>query len=251
MFKSSTKAFQKPWMMLYVDEGCSEVAVRCWNYTNSEIKLIVAPFVLFFSETWWLRGPFCSANALFPSSKSKKGFSPSHTEPHLIRLSVFCPGCPPAAALGALLFCNGYYYFKCCASILTSWEDLVFRGWEHSWTYTAAALNKELHAFNPSLREFISSCSREQTEGSLHFWLNYCFTVCMRQISHTLKTHCIIVWTCIKLDFSVQDAVCEFHSADQFGSPWKAPAAVRGEVIQIHINSCFYTFNIWLIVINV
>lgn len=208
-----------------MDEACSKIfsqcTVGCCKICQKCTNVHVTCFSFFFL-TCWLCRLFCRVKAfssLFSPSKIKKDLSLSCTFPQS-HTSLGCQFSAQGVRLQLLLFCNGYYYFKWCAFILTSWEDLMFQGYMHFWIYTMPVVQEELLPFNPSLYEYLSPLTAEsklsEREGSQSSrstnWVKFVFLteqllyslynwVSIRHISHSLKIAYIIVWTCSKLDF--------------------------------------------------
>lgn len=127
------------------------------------VQMYMLHVFLFFFLTCWLCRLFCRVKAfssLFSPSKIKKDLSLSCTFPQS-HTSLGCQFSAQGVRLQLLLFCNGYYYFKWCAFILTSWEDLMFQGYMHFWMYTMPVVQEELLPFNPSLYEYLSPLTAE------------------------------------------------------------------------------------------
>lgn len=149
-----------------MDEACSKIfsqcTVGCCKICQKCTNVHVTCFSFFFL-TCWLCRLFCRMKAFsspFSPSKIKKDLSLSCTFPQS-HTSLGCQFSAQGVHLQLLLFCNGYYYFKWCAFILTSWEDLMFQGYMHFWMYTMPVVQEELLPFNPSLYEYLSPLTAE------------------------------------------------------------------------------------------
>lgn len=97
------------------------------------------------------------------------------TKPGCIRLSVFLPGRPPAAALSAVAFCslmatitlNGPPLF------LSTVKGVFLFQENHIWMYTKPFVHRALHPWYPSShRPFNTVDSGDQTGFGLHFILS-------------------------------------------------------------------------------
>lgn len=134
----------------------------------------------FFFLTCWLCRLFCRVKAFsspFSPSKIKKDLSLSCTFPQS-HTSLSCQFSAQGVHLQLLLFCNGYYYFKWCAFILTSWP-YVSRIYAFLDVHNASGTGRTTPIQSIIVWILITTDSREQTEWSLYFWLNNCFTVCI------------------------------------------------------------------------
>lgn len=156
---------------------------------------VIILLVSFFKKAFGLYGHLCSVHVLswfFPiipelSNRHQQG-KVSHkktstfffsniisTKPGCIRLSVFLPGRPPAAALSAVAFCslmatitlNGPPLF------LSTVKGVFLFQENHIWMYTKPFVYRALHPWYPSShRPFNTVDSGDQTGFGLHFILS-------------------------------------------------------------------------------
>lgn len=126
------------------------------------------------SNHTWIKQP-TSTRKRFPIKRLQSFSNIISNKPGCIRLSVFLPGRPPAAALSSVAFCslmatitlNGPPLFLSTVKRVFLFQE------NHIWMYTKPFVHRALHPWYPSShRPFNTVDSGDQTGFGLHFMLS-------------------------------------------------------------------------------